>query len=155
MRSGLVVPAAPSAPALPHTLGYAGRAADEKRADIAEILKSAGQDAAVLTDPASIAWLLNIRGDDVPFTPFALSFAIVDADGATTLFIDPAKMPAETRTWLGNAVAVADRQALAPALDRLKGKTVRVDAAGSPVWFAQRLTAAGATVAPDPTRACC
>ncbi len=142
-------PAAPSAPALPHPLSYAGRAADEKRADVAAVLKSAGQDAAVLTDPASIAWLLNIRGGDVPFTPFALSFAIIGADGATTLFIDPSKLPVETRTWLGNAVAVSDRQALGPALDRLAGKTVRVDAAGSPVWFAQRLTAAGAKVAPD------
>ena len=42
----------------------------------------AKQDAAVLTDPASIAWLLNIRGGDVPFTPFALGFALVHADGA-------------------------------------------------------------------------
>jgi Xaa-Pro aminopeptidase len=142
-------PAPPAVPALPHPLAYAGRTADEKRADVATMLKTAGQDAAVLTDPASIAWLLNIRGGDVPFTPFVLSFAIIDADGATTLFVDPAKLPAETRTWLGNAVAVSGRQALGPALDRLAGKTVRVDAAGSPVWFAQRLTAAGAKVAPD------
>jgi Xaa-Pro aminopeptidase len=142
-------PAPPAAPAIPHPLVYAGRTAGEKRADVAAVLKSAGQDAAVLTDPASIAWLLNIRGGDVPFTPFALSFAIVGAEGATTLFIDPSKLPADTRTWLGNAVAVSDRQALGPALDQLAGKTVRVDAAGSPVWFAQRLTAAGAKVAPD------
>ena len=36
---------------------------------------TAKQDAAVISDPASIAWLLNIRGGDVPFTPFALGFA--------------------------------------------------------------------------------
>ncbi len=145
-------PAPPQAPALPHPLAYAGRSADDKRADIAAALRAAKQDAAVLTDPASIAWLLNIRGGDVPFTPFALSFAIAHADGGAELFIDPAKLPAETRTWLGNSVSVADRAALAPALDRLAGKTVRVDPAGSPVWFAQRLRAAGATVAaaPDP-----
>ncbi len=140
-------PHPPRSPAEAHPLGYAGRSADEKRADIATILRDAGQDAAVLTDPASIAWLLNIRGGDVAFTPFALAFALIHADGATELFIDPGKLPPQTRTWLGNAVSVADRSALTAALGRCAGKTVRVDPAGSPVWFAQTLRAAGATVA--------
>ncbi len=145
-------PAPPAAPAVPHALAYSGRTGDDKRADVAALLRAAKQDAAVLSDPASIAWLLNIRGGDVPFTPFALSFALVHADGGTELFIDPAKLSLDTRAWLGNAVSVTDRAALAPALDRLAGKTVRVDANGSPVWFAQRLRSAGATVvgAADP-----
>ncbi|HVZ06838.1 aminopeptidase P family protein [Rhodopila sp.] len=143
-------PAPPTAPAVPHPLLHAGRSADEKRADIAAVLSAAKQDAAVLTDPASIAWLLNIRGGDVPFTPFPLSFGIVHADGGTELFIDPAKLSAETRAWLGNTVSVSGRDALGPALDRLHGMTVRVDPSGSPVWFAQRLTAAGAKVVGDP-----
>jgi Xaa-Pro aminopeptidase len=140
-------PSPPSGAAEPHPLAMAGRSAEDKRADIARILREAGQDAAVLTDPASIAWLLNIRGSDVEFTPFALSFALVHADGATDLFIDPSKLPERTRAWLGNSVSVADRAALAPALRTLGGKTVRVDPAGSPVWFAQQLREAGATVA--------
>lgn len=140
-------PAPPVAAAVPHPLRYAGKASEDKRAEVAGVLREARQDAAVLTDPASIAWLLNIRGDDVPFTPFALAFALVHADGATELFIDPAKLPDETRTWLGNAVAIADRPALGPALGKFAGRTVRVDPAGSPVWFAQQLRAAGATVA--------
>jgi Xaa-Pro aminopeptidase len=145
-------PPAPAAPARPHPLALAGRSADDKRQDIAKLLTEAKQDAAVLTDPASVAWLLNIRGADVPFTPFALGFAIVHADGGTELFMDPTKLPEETRAWLGNTVSVAGRDALGPALARLSGKRVRVDANGSPVWFAQRLREAGATVvaAPDP-----
>jgi Xaa-Pro aminopeptidase len=137
---------------VPHALALAGRSADDKRQDIANLLADAGQDAAVLTDPASICWLFNIRGDDVPFTPFALGFGIIHADGSAELFMDPAKLPEATRTWLGNSVSVAGRDALEPALRRLSGKTVRVDPAGSPVWFAQRLRDAGATVAagPDP-----
>jgi Xaa-Pro aminopeptidase len=139
-------PAPPSAPVRPHPLRYAGRASEDKRADIAKALQEAKQDAAVLTDPASIAWLLNVRGGDVPFTPFALGFAIVHGDGATDLFIDPAKIPSETRLWLGNAVTVTDRAALLPALAALRDKTVRVDPVGSPVWFAQQLREAGAVV---------
>ena len=140
-------PVPPTASAHPHPIAYAGRSSQDKRADIAKTLQQAKQDAAVLTDPASIAWLLNIRGADVPFTPFALGFALVRADGATELFIDPAKIPPETRTWFGNAVSVMDRSALLPALATLKDKTVRVDTAGSPVWFAQQLRKAGAEVA--------
>ena len=102
-------PAPPKAPAVPHPITYAGRTSEDKRADVAKTLRDAKQDAAVLTDPASIAWLLNIRGGDVPFTPFALSFALLHADATTDLFIDPGKVSSETRAWLGNAVSVADR----------------------------------------------
>ena len=140
-------PPPPRSVAVPHPLAYAGRGSEEKRADIAKLLRDAKQDAAVLSDPASIAWLLNIRGADVPFTPFALGFALIHADGATELFIDPAKVSPETRRWLGNAVSVTPRDMLLPALQRLKDKTVRVDTAGSPVWFAQSLSQAGAVVA--------
>ena len=145
-------PPPPSAPARPHPLRYAGKPAAEKRAEVASVLRGAGQDAAVITDPASLAWLLNIRGGDVDFTPFALGFLLLHADETAALYMDGAKLPTETRAWLGNGVAIEDRSALAPGLDSLAGKTVRVDAAGSPVWFAQRLRAAGATVvdAADP-----
>jgi Xaa-Pro aminopeptidase len=145
-------PPPPLAPAEPYPLSHAGLTAAEKRESIAQALRAAKQDAAVISDPASIAWLLNIRGADVPFTPFALGFALIQADGRTELFMEPAKLSDATRAWLGNAVAVAPRAALAGALDALAGKLVRVDAAGSAVWFAQRLRAAGATVAagPDP-----
>jgi Xaa-Pro aminopeptidase len=145
-------PPPPAAPAVPHRLDHAGRPAEDKRAEIARLLTEAKQDAAVLTDPSSINWLLNIRGGDVPFTPFALGFGVVHADGGVELFMDPAKLSQATRDWLGNAVSVAGRDALALALARLAGKRVRVDPSGSPVWFAQTLRAAGATVVagPDP-----
>ena len=145
-------PPAPQAPATPHPVSIAGRSAEEKRQDIAAVLREAKQDTAVLSDPASVAWLFNIRGGDVPFTPFALGFALAHADGGAELYMDPAKLPEATRAFLGNAVSIAPREALPAALARLEGKTVRVDPAGSPVWFAQRLKEAGATVVagPDP-----
>lgn len=145
-------PPPPRAPAEPHPLEYAGRSAAEKREQIAQALRDAKQDAAVLSDPASIAWLLNIRGSDVPFAPFVLGFALMHADGATDLFMDPAKLTEATRSWLGNTVSVAGRDELVPALARLSGKRVRVDPTGTAVWFAQTLRAAGATVlaGPDP-----
>ena len=139
-------PAAPMAPAVPHPLAVAGVSSAAKRAEIGGLLRAAGQDAAVITDPASIAWLLNIRGGDVGFNPVALGFAVIHADGGCEVFMAPEKVPPATRDWLGNAVAVQDRSGMPAALAALKGKTIRVDAAGSPAWFAQTLRAAGATV---------
>ncbi len=145
-------PMPPRVQAVPHGLEHAGRSAEEKREQIAALLREAMHDAAVVSDPASIAWLLNIRGGDVPFTPFALGFALAHSDGRTELFMDPGKLPEATRAWLGNSVSVAGHEALAPALARLAAKRVRVDTAGTPVWFAQTLRNAGAVVmaGPDP-----
>ena len=145
-------PPAPMAPATPHPLALAGRDAADKRADLAEALRTAGDDAAILSDPASIAWLLNIRGSDVGFTPFALGFALIHADAAVQLFMAPDKLPPDTRAWLGNGVSTQDRASLPGALRALAGKRVRVDSTGTPAWFAQSLRDAGAhvTSGPDP-----
>jgi len=139
-------PGAPLHPAEPHPLEYAGRTSAQKREDVAATLRAGKQDATVITDPASIAWLLNIRGSDVPFTPFALGFALLSADASVALFMNPRKLPDATRAWIGNGVALHDRADLPGALAALAGKRVRVDPANSPVWFAQRLRAAGAEV---------
>ena len=145
-------PAPPSGPVFAQPLAYAGQSSAARRAETADTLRAAGDAAAVLSDPASIAWLLNIRGDDVPFTPFALSFAILDADGACRLFIDPARVPAPVRNALTDQVSILPRSELAAALAGFAGRRVRVDAAGAPAWFAEQLRAAGAEVvsATDP-----
>ncbi|WP_043362245.1 aminopeptidase P family protein [Belnapia sp. F-4-1] len=147
-------PAPPMAEARPHPLRYAGVAAAEKRANAAESLRAAGEDAAVLADPHSLAWLLNIRGGDLDHTPLALGFALLRADASAELYMDPAKVPAETRSHLGNDVVVRPRSELPAALSGLAGKTVRLDPDATPAWFAARLREAGATIAPghDPCR---
>jgi Xaa-Pro aminopeptidase len=144
-------PPPPLVPAVPHPLDLAGKSAADKRGEIAATLRAAGTDAAVITDPASLAWLLNIRGGDVPYTPFALGFVIIHASGVCDLFMDAAKIPGPTRAWLGNGVAIHDPsfapgEAIAAALAALAGKRVQVSASLSPAWFAQTLRAAGATI---------
>ncbi len=145
-------PAAPIALAIPHETEYAGEDSAAKRTRLAKILEDAGQDAAILSDPASLAWLFNLRGADVEFTPIALGFAILYADATATLFMAPEKLPAATRAHLGNQVALADRAALPTALAALAGKVVRYDPASMPVWFKTTLEAAGTKIAeaPDP-----
>ena len=70
-------PPPPLAPVVPHPDEFAGRSADEKRERVVETLRKDAHAAVVLTQPDAIAWLLNIRGGDVPFTPLPLAFAVV------------------------------------------------------------------------------
>jgi Xaa-Pro aminopeptidase len=139
-------PPEPIAPIWPQDTRYAGMSASEKRQLIARKLAEKGQDAAVISAPDSLAWLLNIRGGDVPRTPFALGYAIIDKEGKVDLFIDPRKLTQEARAHLGNEVAVQPKSGFLPALDGLgkTGATVAVDAMTAGVAIFDRLKAAGA-----------
>ena len=141
-------PDPPAAPVTIHDDAFAGLAAADKRKQIAAALKESGLDAAVLTAPDSIAWLLNIRGNDVPFSPLALAFAILDSTGGVELFIDPVKLTPQTEAHLGGDVHCREPAVFGPALDRLgeAGKTVRLNKDTVPAWVLQRLEAAGAKV---------
>ncbi|HKT54830.1 MAG TPA: aminopeptidase P family protein [Caulobacteraceae bacterium] len=152
-------PAQPRATVVPHPLEYAGEASADKRSRIGQALKAAGAEAAVLTAPASIAWLFNIRGGDVIRSPLPLGQAILRADGTAQLFLDPAKVSADLSAWLGNQVSLLTPHALDGALAELVGRKVTVDPAQSSAWYFETLERAGAQVirAPDPTalsRAC-
>ncbi|CAM2799529.1 M24 family metallopeptidase [Komagataeibacter xylinus] len=139
-------PAPPCTPCVPQPEALAGQASAAKRDAIAASLHMAGEHALVLSDPASIAWLLNIRGTDVPYTPLSLSFAIVHDDGQVTLFIDPAKVAQQTRDWLGTDVTLQPPSALEESLRALAPARVQVDPARNAIWFMQVLEQAGATV---------
>jgi len=139
-------PGPPLEKATPHAFNLAGEKAESKRTRIAEDVKRSGADAAVITWPDSICWLLNIRGGDVPHTPFALSFAILNADGSTDLFMDERKSSPELLQHLGNAVRLRDPKEFPPALDALKGKTVLADPSGASVAIFEGLEKAGAKV---------
>lgn len=147
-------PPEPMAEALPHPVAFAGKPAEEKRADAAAELRAAKEAAVVLADPHSLAWLLNIRGGDLANTPLALGFALLHDDARVDVFMDPRKVPAATRAHLGNQVVVRPRGEFPAALDALHGKRVRIDAEATPAWFVERLRAAGAEVslAEDPCR---
>ncbi len=116
-----------AAPALVHSDRHAGRSSAEKRAEVADWLKSEGHDAAVISALDSVAWLLNIRGSDVDRTPVALSYVIAHEDGTAELFIAEEKVTPELIQHLGNAVTIRPRMAFEDALDELSGKSVAVD----------------------------
>src|SRR3546814_9655443 len=73
----------------------------------------------LLTQPDSIAWLLNVRGGDVVHSPLPLSFALLHADGGVEWFVDPDKVTPEVTAGLGNAVSIEPPARLGDGLDRL------------------------------------
>jgi Xaa-Pro aminopeptidase len=144
-------PAPPLGKVFAHPVELAGESSADKRARLGQALKAAGQEAAVITLPDSICWLLNIRGADVPRNPVVHAMAILGADGAVSLFVDPAKMDNAVRAHLGRGVAVLAPEAFIPALQALTG-VVRVDKATAPLAVSKLLTRATVAWGDDPCR---
>ena len=70
-----------------HRLNFSGETSESKCAKISHKLRESEQKFCVLTDPESISWLLNLRGQDVPRTPVVQACAIISDDGRVDLFI--------------------------------------------------------------------
>lgn len=71
-----------------YPLKYAGEASINKIAKITQQLQKDQIDALIITDPANICWLLNIRGGDIAYTPIILAYLILDQNGDLELFCD-------------------------------------------------------------------
>ena len=82
----------PQSKAFIHDLKYAGKAGRDKIYEIQESLASTFIDYYILTSLDSIAWLLNIRGDDIDYTPLLCCFAIIPQNGNVELFVEEKKI---------------------------------------------------------------
>ena len=147
-------PPPPISPVVPHDLAFTGAGAADKRAELARKLDDDGVDAVVLTTPDSIAWLLNLRGADVEFSPLPLSFAVLRRDSSVDLFIDRRKLTPELDRHLGNGVAIHAPGRMGDVLASLgaAGKRVQADPAGAAAWIFRTLKDSGAEIveAADP-----
>lgn len=150
-------PPQPITPMVPHPAKYAGEASNKKRKALQDYMNADGIDSTVLSAPDAIAWLLNIRGRDVPCTPVSLAYAIVHAQGGIELFTDPRKMSPGLQKHLGDDVVVLETEALNDELGHLgsRGLRVGVDLAQAPAKIAMTLRLAGADIVDvaDPTAA--
>ncbi|MEO1243699.1 MAG: aminopeptidase P family protein [Pseudomonadota bacterium] len=141
-------PGAPVTPVKPHDLTYAGKSSDEKRREIANAIADAGADTALITAPPSLAWLFNIRGQDVARSPLPLGRALIDKNGNATLFLAPEKTGNELPTHLGDDVDLRAEADVAAALEKLgaSGARVAIDPALAPSKYVDDLEQAGAEI---------
>lgn len=120
----------------------AGEAHSDKRARLAEELKSAGHHAAFISLPDSICWLLNIRGQDVAHNPVVHGFAVLHDDARVDLFMHEEKAQ-NIRAHLGNEITLRDPHELSHYISLFQG-TMRLDASSVPFAISHALSDKGA-----------
>ncbi|THF59587.1 aminopeptidase P family protein [Ollibium composti] len=149
-------PAPPLEPVEIHPIAFAGELAKDKLARLAAAIEKDGATHTILTDPSSIAWAFNIRGNDVPHTPLALGFAILAADGKHQLFMTGKKFSRTVAAYLTQLADLHEPADFEPAVAALAKVGARI--ALDPALAAEKLRALiadnGGTVveAPDPAR---
>ncbi|MFM7272996.1 MAG: M24B family metallopeptidase [Gammaproteobacteria bacterium] len=131
---------------------FTGRHSRDKRREIGEAIAAKGADCALVFAADSVAWLLNIRGFDVPHTPLVLGYALLETDGRMRFFTEPAKIPAGFAAHVGDGVTVLPESEAPAAFAALGGKRVLADPDTANAWCQLALERAGATLlaAPDP-----
>ncbi len=80
-----------------HPLEFSGKPWQEKITDLRENHASI-----LISDPASLCWLLNIRGNDLEYTPLVLGFGLVTADNITVY--SNHEIPQTVKNHFGKAV---------------------------------------------------
>jgi Xaa-Pro aminopeptidase len=129
-----------------HPTQFAGRTAAEKVKDMQKAV--APHDAVVLTQPDSVAWLFNLRGFDVPFTPVVPAYAILHVKGKAEIFIAPEKLTEDVRSHL-RKIAVTRKPAEIEASLKALGKaraSVLIDSAWTPERIREVLSKSRANV---------
>ncbi|MGI2259267.1 aminopeptidase P family protein [Shewanella sp. GXUN23E] len=106
---------------------HTGASSLEKRQQIGELIAKQGADLALITQLDSIAWLLNIRGRDVPCLPIVLGSALLWANGDMQFFTDISKLPADIAAHVGAGVSFLQEAELSSAMAELRGKRLLAD----------------------------
>lgn len=140
-------PAPPLTPVVLHDAQYSGEEAAAKIARIRDVLAKDKIGVAVLSDPASVAWTFNIRGNDVAHTPLPLSWAILPREGEPQIFVDSRKLSNEVRDALGKLADVREPRELEVELhEAARGKSVRLDQSTAPAKLAEIVKTAGGSI---------
>ena len=121
-------PARPMNPAFVHDEALAGEDVDSKISRVVDALDAADADGLLITALDEIAWLLNLRGSDVDYTPVVIAFAYVSED-ERALFIDSEKVTSEVKDHLKKyGVKIKDYDDMEKFLGKISSTaTVMVD----------------------------
>ncbi|KAL4556321.1 hypothetical protein LXL04_038969 [Taraxacum kok-saghyz] len=95
-------PLPPNNPIRIHDLKYAGVDVSTKLSNLRSELTDAGSSAIVISMLDEVAWLLNLRGNDVPHSPVMYAYLIVELNSAK-LFVDKSKVNPEVMDYLKKA----------------------------------------------------
>jgi len=125
---------------------FTGESSIDKRQRIAVQIKAQGCDAALIFSPDSVSWLLNIRGMDMPQLPVVQSFAILEASGDMTLFVDVRRLPEKFHQHVGSGVMVVDEAGASASFAAYETHKILADAKNAGAWVQMELVRSGATL---------
>lgn len=94
-------PAIPAEEVMELSTQYCGKNRIEKIDDIRKEMKELGADAYIVPNLDDIAWIFNIRGRDIPYCPFSISYGIITSTDAK-LFINQDKLSEDVKNSLCN-----------------------------------------------------
>lgn len=121
-------PAIPQDTLYPYSADFAGETVESKLTRMREQIAKKKANAMIISALDEIAWLLNIRGNDVEYNPVVISYVVLEADKCT-LFVDADKIDSAARNYLDfNAIDVQPYEAVFAYIGGLKG-TVLYDGA--------------------------
>ncbi len=145
-------PAAPCGEIIAMPDEISGESAASKRERIAQGLSTPGADYLALTQPDNIAWLLNVRGSDIPMSPVPHSFALLSARGDIEWFVAEGKLRKLDKAWLNGITLRPNEEFLARCQQLVTGKHILIDADSAPVAVRFAVEQGGGSVlwAPDP-----
>ena len=145
-------PPPPLGPITPHAMRFAGESVGEKIARARKAI--APSDGLLISDPHNLAWLFNIRGADVSYTPLPLGWAYLPREGRPVVFVDGRKLKPASRQHLSRHAEIHEPDRLEGFIDDLgkQGLSVAFDAATAPAALTQSIERAGgkADIRPDP-----
>lgn len=99
-------PAMPLAPAFVYDTKYAGMSFTEKLPAVRQAMEATGADSLLLSALDEIAWLLNIRGNDVHCNPVVVSYLLIEKD-KVNYFVQPQKVTPELAEYFSaNGISV-------------------------------------------------
>jgi Xaa-Pro aminopeptidase len=145
-------PPAPLGAITPHKLRFAG---ESTAAKITRVRQTIGPSQGLLiSDPHNLAWLFNVRGSDVSYTPLPIGWAYLPLEGRPVAFIDGRKLSPASRQSLSRQADVLEPDELLKFVEDLgrRGERVAFDAATAPAYLTQAIERAGgkADIGPDP-----
>lgn len=120
-------PAVSTEPVRELDVKYTGRSREEKLSDVREKMRREKADVLLLTALDEIAWLTNLRGNDVLYTPVFLAYMLLTSDEAH-LFVHEQILSDEIRKKLSQADITVE------SYDAIEQKLHGI-AAGSRVWI--------------------
>ena len=122
-------PAMPQDPAFIYETKYAGVASLDKITQVREKMKNAGVESLLVSTLDEIAWMLNLRGNDVKCNPVVISYLLITKYHCD-FFIAPEKLTDEVKEYLlSQKVTIKNYSEINSVLSQLDVTTLLINPA--------------------------